>query len=627
METKNVKHRLGMRVLTPVHIGGGAEKDWIAGLDIIKNRKKCYKLNANKVNQLFAGQEDRLIHSYQKKKLGQLLISQNEDLDSLSDYTFDYPFQELNNTKSMIRAALSQQPYVPGSSIKGAIHSILLNYLGINYNNEKTLMGSVENGESFMRFLQIGDAHFSDSQLIYSKIYNLFKDRSTRTWKGGWKHKGETNTELLNNNKELYFTYECLLPGDSAEWTMKWAEVSFNLHQENGNFSPDQKKIINEGLPFLYKIINNHTKRFIGKEIKFFETYANDETGNIIEQYQRLLRRIPADNSFAVFRIGAGSGFHSITGDWQYRDFDIAGNKDSSSGKKKYKSRKIGITKEKGEYTFWPMGWVLIGDVNRIDELGLSEPEHKELALKYDNIEVWKGFITKYPNNDSIEVAKTRMDELIQEAEIQEMESKANTAFQLAMEKMSIEAWDDFIDQYPVSQLNTRAKKERKDLSDRLEREQMESEASLAFKEIMAKESIEQWESFVNQYPSSKLVKEVNGRLLKLRQAKNLELSQMAQQTELVIKEVEFKVMKATLNTYINKYKNFQFSQTQRNTISNAVRASWMKEGEKPIKKNEFFKKKKWATLSQYPWTDIVKWLGSEETEILYNELVEQGGN
>ena len=52
---------------------------------------------------------------------------------------------------------------------------------------------------------------------------------------------------------------------------------------------------------------------------------------------------IPADGSSCLLKMSAGVGFHSITGDWQFNDYDETGQWTDfrNAGKKKYKSRKI----------------------------------------------------------------------------------------------------------------------------------------------------------------------------------------------------------------------------------------------------------------------------------------------
>lgn len=103
----------------------------------------------------------------------------------------------------------------------------------------------------------------------------------------------------------------------------------------------------------LFKIINKYTVDYINKEIAFFESYAASKTDRIIESLNIIKDQSPIDNSFCLLKMSAGSGFHSITGDWQYQDYVNTGkweygdrNKTHHPGAPKYKSRKIACQTE-----------------------------------------------------------------------------------------------------------------------------------------------------------------------------------------------------------------------------------------------------------------------------------------
>jgi len=66
-----------------------------------------------------------------------------------------------------------------------------------------------------------------------------------------------------------------------------------------------------------------------------------------------------------LLRLGAGSGFHAMTGDWQFDDHTETGYHQGgrNHGKKKYKSRKLAFEWDEtrgneGEYVFYPMGFI-----------------------------------------------------------------------------------------------------------------------------------------------------------------------------------------------------------------------------------------------------------------------------
>ena len=72
-----------------------------------------------------------------------------------------------------------------------------------------------------------------------------------------------------------------------------------------------------------------------------------DKTDDILDSIEELLKQIPSDNSYCILKMSAGSGFHSITGDWQFDDYTKAplDRKRVREGKVNPKSRKIAVLK------------------------------------------------------------------------------------------------------------------------------------------------------------------------------------------------------------------------------------------------------------------------------------------
>ena len=109
-----------------------------------------------------------------------------------------------------------------------------------------------------------------------------------------------------------------------------------------------KRPILHNDISFLFGIVNGHTRDYLQKEKAFFKKYATDRTDDIIRSIDSLLEQIPSDNSYCILKMSAGSGFHSITGDWQFKDYSINGLDTSRKvsrglfyGDKSAKSRKI----------------------------------------------------------------------------------------------------------------------------------------------------------------------------------------------------------------------------------------------------------------------------------------------
>ena len=127
----------------------------------------------------------------------------------------------------------------------------------------------------------------------------------------------------------------------------------------------------------MFSIINDHTKDYLRKERNFFSRYTAERTDDVVESIDKLLETIPHDNSFCILKMSVGSGFHSITGDWQFKDYNDTGYQ---SGKKKYKSRKV--VEYDGKLQL--MGFVKISQLS--DEISKKKLEDKE-RIRQDHID------------------------------------------------------------------------------------------------------------------------------------------------------------------------------------------------------------------------------------------------
>ena len=124
--------------------------------------------------------------------------------------------------------------------------------------------------------------------------------------------------------------------------------LGIGVPEDDAVFSPLQN---------LFYEINNHTADYLDSEHKFFSEYPQGDNSNLIldgiEQLQNVVDGCFKNGNTCLLKMAAGSGFHSITGNWQYDDFTQTGT-DPKTGKKNKKSRKIAIRGKQ----FYLMGFV-----------------------------------------------------------------------------------------------------------------------------------------------------------------------------------------------------------------------------------------------------------------------------
>lgn len=416
----NKVYNIKIDILSPVHIGVDSSRWWKKGLDYI-----------------FDGDKVRLIDINRILKSGNVRIDQisalmaNGNADDISDWIRnnlkDYsgqvlsspiPHPKFEEIRTQIKNPLSGKPIIPGSSLKGAASSAIFSYL-MNFSKPETTaaniqrwknprrhdgdsfqsrveknFGKIDDGSSVMRFIGFSDIEFESSFLINSKIYNLHHiNNANKSFIGGWKHK--RNTDSAFDNKGFNTVYEALAPGSTAYGHLYIRSGLFDAYTQNHPSNHRFKALIKEDLAEgLFKIINENTKGHLEKEIFFFKSYPEGKYSDIIiAQLESVLKKIKDDNTSCILKIAAGTGFHSITGDWMFDDYSIdfidSGNRNrgQKDHKDSAKSRKIAIWNK----MFSPMGFIEITLTSTLKQEErqkklIIEEEKKMAKAKYEEL-------------------------------------------------------------------------------------------------------------------------------------------------------------------------------------------------------------------------------------------------
>ena len=341
MEDK--RYPIELEVITPLSVGAGNDNEWVKGLDFVQKDGKVYVIDMQKVaaEGIDVGTLTALFLKSDDKGISQLLGSQ---IGELSRYVFDLPAKTDNNIKTFLRTQFYDKPVVVGSSIKGSIRSALFNYLRTKEEKNEEVFGTMKDGTDFMRFIRIGDVEMPSTILVNTKLFNLRKEGEE--WMGGWKHNTNKTTDKYDS-VGFNTLYECVAPGNKGLGNITLAANAFSLLEKYGQgkspYASQKRTLLNEPISHLFQIINDVTKGYLQKERVFFLKYDADRSGEVLNGIDSLLSMIPTDGSSCLLKMSAGVGFHSITGDWQYDDYDKTKiwTEGRHAGKKKYKSRKI----------------------------------------------------------------------------------------------------------------------------------------------------------------------------------------------------------------------------------------------------------------------------------------------
>ncbi len=206
---------------------------------------------------------------------------------------------------------------IPGSSIKGAIvTAILASYpqgiLGELHGRD--ILGQVfqktDPKTSILRCLRVGDAHFDiqPKTIVFNCVsLNIRSKRS------------------LIDNKAQQFV-ECIYTDEPSIFDIDLIDTnnqySEALQQYTGNI-PEVMKSIDA----LFSCINRHTLTLLNEELRFWEERYNDEKLEIdidllneyTDQIKSITEECKAAKKSAIIRLGYGSGYNFITGNWYHR--------------------------------------------------------------------------------------------------------------------------------------------------------------------------------------------------------------------------------------------------------------------------------------------------------------------
>jgi len=333
---KESKQKLGekipcsIEVLTPVHVGSGVKlaegidfvKD-ISSVQIVPQAELLHYLENNK------DEMDRFINgNYKLNSLNRIPDGKRYNI-SLGRTSEINEFERNGNGK----------PYIPGSSIKGAIRTILVkkrfDELTTDERNEllrsvtsnrkewasepivKQLSGENSNN-NLMRILEVFDAEFEELELNKILILSLTNELGTSYgWKQLWNRQNTTDP-----NKASHLFAETLPIQSKGYFSI--ALNSFLLNDSTAANTLQFKEGSLTEIKNLVSTINSYSKEKLEKEKKFFSKLKSpkqlaslvNEINNLCNELNKLLdSQNPSTDEF-IMRISWGSGWKGMTGDY-----------------------------------------------------------------------------------------------------------------------------------------------------------------------------------------------------------------------------------------------------------------------------------------------------------------------
>ena len=401
---KNQSENILIETLTPVHVGSGEELK--NNFDFILKGANPFVVDINQTLSVIQPDNPGL-----KEYLNSASL---EDLVSIAGEEYGYPLQlfdsdltfkeknhpihsrsstisqskvrmpvkktafnqkirkTLNGSLETIREQIKDaffRPYIPASSLKGALRTALwaevllnsspqlidffLKESQSNFNNSTSnrkdikkfredLIFGKEPKQDIMRVLHISDGYFDIDNIRLGDI-RVFNNMAPKAYK--WRNMAYNsknggnalkNTDKWQEAKGIYI--EMLNAGAKAEFSFSWDEFllsnlswrnSLNLKDhkhkskafkrtELDDAKNDFKDITQNLFPKSFmdwkKILNKHALRIVQNEVNFFKSYPP-----LLEFYKNLESKIQTEDSsnkegFAYLRLGWASGWTGMTG-------------------------------------------------------------------------------------------------------------------------------------------------------------------------------------------------------------------------------------------------------------------------------------------------------------------------
>lgn len=323
--------KVRIQTLTPIHIGSG---EFLRNnVDFVEyqegNKSYIGIIDPKKILELIGVEHiDAWMTAIEKRENIQDFVSRKNEHARPLDYISRklenkvVSIKEGDTLKICIHDGLGK-PYIPGSSIKGAIRTAVLatlpktttalnNIVKVKYGGKKDvsaksveteLFGSDPTSDIF-RFIKIGDAYFNNGCEFTARLINL-------NIRG--------NKDLIDKSKAQLV--EAISVDQCTEFTMKVDKDSYNKAKSQwsgknplGNFPEGMKDIAS-----LFDLVNIHTTKLVKEEIDYW-TNKKDKSGAelYIKNMKEILQKIDLCKSGkeCVLRIGHASGWRFMTGAW-----------------------------------------------------------------------------------------------------------------------------------------------------------------------------------------------------------------------------------------------------------------------------------------------------------------------
>ncbi len=332
--------KIQLTTLTPVHVGSGEFLQYNA--DFVEDKDGTnsyfYVVEPAKILELIGLENiDRWISIIERAGNTKEFVQKFSPIKSPEAYSsrkilnFAKNIQSGQTLKETIHNGFGF-PYIPGSSLKGAIRTAVLASLAESVSNkEEKILSKGKRGETIIsdkniqnelfgndakndlfRFVEVGDAYFEKGSEAAFRMINLnITSKNTLIDKDKSQivetiDQEKTSIFRLNINlKNYHFAKE------------NWEQVvSYSKNKELN--SPNELPECLQSIENLFQTINAHTLKLVNDEINIWHNIQKEEAENYVEIMRGFSDEIENCESGkeCILRLGHASGWRFITGAW-----------------------------------------------------------------------------------------------------------------------------------------------------------------------------------------------------------------------------------------------------------------------------------------------------------------------
>ncbi|WP_028325143.1 RAMP superfamily CRISPR-associated protein [Desulfatirhabdium butyrativorans] len=365
-------------LLTPLHLGDGIKLQ--ANVDYISRNRTIDVIDFDGLAEQLADTPQAINDLSKNIRLDQVIRDYSLSVQPM--YTMKCTSAAIpKEIRSFLKNAYGE-PYLAGSSLKGAIHTAL--WTGLDQTNlpspkaasesdyKKGFKKSAENlggrdpYHMFIRPLQISDSNGIAPQTAIAceeiKFFNLqqgdqpgWKDFGGRNTKNDFRQTTGMHVETLRTNTILIL--QAHIDPLLAKDTIRHA-AGITRSEDVADFKRMAARI------------GKHSRRIAERERAFFDRYTPD-TRDVVRFYENLINQMDETAKKAgafIIRLAWGSGWRGMTGDW-IADEDMAFMRENGyvklgkAGVNVFpKTRRLAIDPKTGTPSL-PLGWVLVEPV------------------------------------------------------------------------------------------------------------------------------------------------------------------------------------------------------------------------------------------------------------------------